>query len=575
MTDSNTPYIDPFELSESVEAKKLSVQSRAREPREQGIQIVSWMARSGSNIPPWWSPARDKTLRDFWKKSDHLSGAVYTMQSRMSAIPLSIVPIDMSSRANVRVAEELTEKLRYGAEFGEGWEIFYGKWVEDLVTCDNGAFAEIIGPGRPDGPILGMPMSIAHLDSLRCQRTGDPEFPVIYNDIDGKRYKLHYTRVMYASQMPSPIQEMNGVGFSSVSRCINVSQTLIDILTFKQEKLGSRPHRAILIPRGGLDTNDIVSAFNMAGAEMDSMGLNRYSKLVTVGTSTLPDADVKVVELSSMPDGFDEETSIMLGMATIALAFGLDARELFPALASSSTRADALISHMKQRGKGPGLILALTEHLINTKFIPPFCRTTFDYQDDAQDRMLAEIGKIRAERRREDIGATTITVRVARQQMLKAGDIDKFQFEQMELEDGRIHDGVSVVNLFFEESPDYRKYLDLGVEDPLDAPANDAEMLVQTIKEKKIAARRDMINAPSEEQRYVAYACLQALIFLQRHYTEKPDQYYDESMGEGEEEDTNIEYPSNRRLRRENMLAPTSAEVNQEGRENLDLGNEE
>ena len=62
-----------------------------------------------------------------------------------------------------------------------------------------------------------------------------------------------------------------------------------------------------------------------------------------------------------LPDGFDEQTSILYGMAAIALAFGVDARELFPAMSAGATRADALLQHLKQRGKGPGQILQMTE----------------------------------------------------------------------------------------------------------------------------------------------------------------------------------------------------------------------
>jgi len=87
---------------------------------------------------------------------------------------------------------------------------------------------------------------------------------------------------MYASQMTSPIADMFGVGFSAVSRAINVSQTLIDILLYKQEKLGSRPHREIIITKGGLDPNDLREAFMIAESEMDSQGLARYSKSLSV-----------------------------------------------------------------------------------------------------------------------------------------------------------------------------------------------------------------------------------------------------------------------------------------------------
>ena len=118
------------------------------------------------------------------------------MQSKMTAIPCKVVARDPSIREHVIQAEQITRWLLGASEFGEGWPIFFGKFVEDLLTQDNGAFAEIIGPGRPTGPMTGMPVGVAHLDSARCQRTGDQEFPILYHDRSGKIYKLHYTRVM-------------------------------------------------------------------------------------------------------------------------------------------------------------------------------------------------------------------------------------------------------------------------------------------------------------------------------------------------------------------------------------------
>ncbi len=88
--------------------------------------------------------------------------------------------------------------------------------------------------------------------------------------------------------------------------------------------------------------------------------MSRYSKIAVVGSASLPEASLTMTDLAGLPDNFDERTSMELGMATIALAFGMDARELFPSLTSGSTRADALIQHLKQRGKGPGQIVQLT-----------------------------------------------------------------------------------------------------------------------------------------------------------------------------------------------------------------------
>lgn len=500
------------------EAIQESVQRDRLEQEFGNVRLVGWLARAGLFIPPWWSPARDQKLRNFWKESDHLSGAMYTMQSKMVSVPFRIVARDNSNRNHVGQAEKMTDELLESAQFGEGWEAFYKPWLEDFLGQDNGGFSEIVGRGKKDGPIVGKPLSIAHLDAARCQRTGNPEYPVIYQAQNGKRYKLHYSRVGYASQMTSPAEEMYGVGFSAISRCINIAQNLVDISRYKQEKLGSRPHRGILVTQGGLDPGDVSSAFDQIEAVMDNQQMARYSKIAVVGSASLKDADLKKIELSSLPDGFDEETSTVLGMATISLAFGVDARELFPALSSATSKADALLQHMKQRKKGPGEIIKVVERMISTKYLPAHLKLVFDYQDDAQDRQVAEIRKLRADRRVQDANAGVINVRVNRENMLDRGEITRIQFATLELEDGRLMDGSSVLALFFRDEPLINEYLDLGTDDPLNIEMNNKEAMKELIREKATSLAKKIMQTTDAENLILLKQALSALEELEDFY---------------------------------------------------------
>lgn len=519
------------------EAQRTTIESHDRKEPYGGISPVLWMVRAGQMIPPWWSKSRDIQLRRFVKTSDHLAGAFYNMIAKMKAIPFKVVAKDPAIRDDVKLAEDYTKLLKETAQLGAGWGAFYSRFVDDLLNTDNGTFAEIIGTGRVDGPIIGRPISIRHLDSFRCQRTGNAEFPVIYTNTDGKMYKLHYTRVMFDSQMSSPITEMNGVGFCAASRCINVAQNLVDITLFKQEKLGSRPHRAIVVPTGGLDPTDIQEAFALAESSLDAQGLARYSKVVITGSSTLPEAGLNIYELSSLPDGFNEETSTIMAMATIALALGMDARELFPAMQPGATRADALLQHLKQRGKGPGEIIETTERMFDQKFLPRQLELKFDYQDDAQDRMVAEIKKIRSDSRTQDLEAGSIDSRTSREFMVESGDMSKRQFEMLELQEGRLMDGSNILALFYSKDKHISKYLDLGISDPLDHESNDPEALATAIRERIAEAMSAMINAKSEDDRMDAFKALKALEFLMEYHRVAYDAMHKiDQMDEGEEE---------------------------------------
>jgi hypothetical protein len=397
-----------------------------------------WLAGGTNIVSPWWSKRRDMELRKFWKSVDMLAGAVYALEAKMATIPFHIEPKDYTVRAYQAMAERFEYMLVNASEWGRGWSAFYGKWTQDLLTQDNGAFGEIIGEGDPEGPIIGMPHALCSLDSIRCDRTSNPEYPVVYTALDGKRYKLHYTRVAFSSLQPSPVAEMHDVGLCAVSKCLNISQNLLDILIYNQEKLGSRPTRNLLVTQGGLDPENVKQAFELANEAQDNAMLSRYSKTVVIGDSSLPEAKLEMHDLASLPDGFSYEVSLQMGMAAIALAFGVDARELWPMTSTGSTRADALIQHLKAQTKGIGHLLALAEQAIFTKILPEALTAEFDYTDDAQDRQQAEIKKIRSERHQVDLQVEAIDERTVREQMLSDEDISQSQFDALELEDGRV-----------------------------------------------------------------------------------------------------------------------------------------
>jgi hypothetical protein len=506
------------EIQNLVEQSLANTVSKPPSDTQGGLGMLRFMVRAGMNLYPWWSPARDTQLANFWKQVDYLSGAIYTMESKMSAIPVRVQARDQSIKEHVKEATAETERLLIGAEFGNGWSSFYEKFVEALVTQDNGAFAEIIGEGRPDGPIIGRPITVRTLDPSLCQRTGDPIFPVIYHDQNGKMYKLHFTRVMYKAQMESTIAQMFGIGFSGISRAINTSQSLLDILIYKQEKLGSRPHRGLMVTGGGLDPEDVSNAFKLVESIEDNQALSRYSKIAVVGDSSLPDAKLELTDLSSLPDGFDERTNVELGMAVIAMALGMDARELFPALQSGATRADALIQHLKQRGKGPGQIIQLTELLFNSKYLPPHLKMVFDFQDDEEDRQSAETKEIRARRWATSIKGGSMDTHTARAQMVEVGDLERGQFERLELEDGRLADGTSVLALFYTDDSQIKKFLELPTENPLDIESNTWEALKSAVEINTTDALTIIVNSSNPDERWAAHKALAALRALRKLY---------------------------------------------------------
>jgi hypothetical protein len=315
---------------------------------------------------------------------------------------------------------------------------------------------------------------------------------------------------------------MHDVGLCSVSKCVNIAQSLLDILVYNQEKLGSRPTRNLMVASGGLDADDIKHAFALANEAMDNAALSRFSKSVVIGDASAPEGKLEMHDLASLPDGFSYETSMSLGMAAIALAFGVDARELWPMMGTGATRADALIQHIKAQTKGIGHLLQIAESAIFSKILPTSLEAFFDYTDDAQDRQAAEIKMVRSERHKVDlVDSEVLDTRTVREQMLWDDDITQAQFEALELDEGRLDDGTPVLQVFYD--PEYRSMLRMGIPDPLDMGANTKDLILPILdeKEKDLIKRLGKDKNPKERRQLMT--ALAAVKALRERYDEEKE----------------------------------------------------
>lgn len=494
-----------------------SVQSRAASDASDtgGISVLSWLAIYNSLIAPWWSERRDRQLSQFWRQEDSIASAVYTLLTKLTSIPFTIQPRDNTVKSHQRQAEEYQYNLEYMTDFGAGWVTGMQKAYQDLFTQDKGLFLEVIGEGAKDQPISGSALGIAPIDAQCCLLTNSPIYPVIYHDPDGTRYKMHYTRVMHMAQMPSGRAEMNGIGYCALSRCLSAATNLYDLAVYKQEKLGSRPKRQIIVGRSGVTAEQIRLAFKAADEQMDNEGLARFAKSVVIAPKqALPGHEIalEMIDLASVPDGFDERTSTELAWWVMAWAFGVDAREFIPATVSGATKADAMVQHMKARGKAVGNTLEQITQLINRYYLPAHLQIVFDVQDDDEDQQKAEIRSTRSETREKNLGDGVTTVRVEREKMLEDGEISREQFIQLELEEGRLESGDEAIILW--QNPDYADLLDIGVTDPLDTTLHTWEELKPLVMMRKLANYlliATVAQAKRKQQAREANAALDAL----------------------------------------------------------------
>jgi hypothetical protein len=521
-TKANIPLVE--------EVRQESIQSRFKDDElgEAGVggissileRQIAYFFQSSDTLPPWWSPTRDQALSEFWKTVNLLSGAMYAMVSKMTTIPFHIEPCDTAITSHYKIADTFERRLKESADGGVGWGQFYSKQIQSLLGQDNGRFMEIIdsSPNKA-GPIMGPALSVAHLDPSRCMRTSDPVYPVVYTNEDGTRRKLHWTRVAFEAQLPSERVSMLGIGVCAVSRSSSYGRNLLDMTQYKEEKLGSRPTRGIMLAGGGLDPKAVGMALEVVAGQSDNRGLKRFSLMPIVGDAEIEEPSLELISLSTLPDGFNEETGTDIAMAAIALAFGVDARELWPGQQRGTTRADAILSHIKQRGKGPGQIIAETERMFDNWFLPKFLKMVFDFQDDAQDRQRAEINRERSLARKNDMTLGVTDSRVERERMVYDGSISADQFKNLELGDGRLPDGLPLGTLFYRKEETYAHILTLpNISNPVNIRANDPEKVLNAISSQLAIAQEILANESRQIQTRQAREAIAALEWLQSEY---------------------------------------------------------
>lgn len=368
--------------------RELSVQQRAEAIKGNFLSGMFWFGGHTDEVPVWWSEHRELWLSEFWQKpgNDILQGAISSMVKKFKSMTWVLEgPERVANRYQPVIAE---------SEFGKGWSTLLTKTLTDYFTHDKGAFWELIGRGDPLGPIEepGV-LGIAHLDSSLCQLTGDPIYPVLFNNTKtGLSHKLHATRVVHLVDMESPNEHMNGVGWCATSRVIASSSVLLKLARYKNEKLSDLP------PAGMLLLNNIMPAqWEDTNAnykrERRRLGQELWTNmLVLMGLDPAQPVTAEFLSFAALPDQFNELEATNIYVNIVALAFGIDVREFWPmSQGSLGTGKESEIQAQKAKGKGVGDIISTLERAINWKVLPPTVTFKFDFQDDEQDLTAANI----------------------------------------------------------------------------------------------------------------------------------------------------------------------------------------
>lgn len=391
------------------------------------------VAEAAQSITPWgYNPVRrDQELRAFWHSESWLASVVYSVSIRNASFAWQILGSNPEKPQPRNTIRAVTNMLKQSNK-GKGWKDLIIKTCIDLYSQDNAAWWEIIRNGNSkDAPVI----NIAHLDAARCVRTGDPKYPCIYYDRWNKEIPLPYWRVHSIEELPSPIEDAYGLQYSAVSRALMAAEIIQSISTYKLEKVSGNFTRAI-DAISGLTQNNIDDALALAEEQNINKGQYRFSLPVIVpGVDPTSALSHVHIDLASLPDNFDEDTSFKWYVAQLAAAFGVDYQEIAPLMTGNlGSSQQSEIMHLKTRGKGPALIMGTFEDIIN-QLIPSNVEFKFLEQDIRSEREKAETRFTRVKARSMQIKAGELTPKAAREMAVLDGDLPRWLKDEVDKEE--------------------------------------------------------------------------------------------------------------------------------------------
>lgn len=285
---------------------------------------------------------------------------------------------------------EYYQELLRQADFGSGWGQFCEQGV-DFLRQDRGWIWEAIYPGnpnvKPDGPLMG----IAHLDSLKCRPTGDPDFPMLYFDKGGKQHLLHNARVRQLVDMLDGDERRPGYGLSALSRVISIANREVLAGRYVEARLDDKPPPGFMRMQG-ITPLQRVQAFAEYKKEQNFDERPEWGRIIFFhGVDKDTPVEIESVPFSVAPEQFDFKTYTEIDVHSFALAIGVDVQELWELTTGNlGSEGQSEILHQKSRGKTIGALMTSIERSVND-LLPPDYEFTFKYRDAQEDQQNAQI----------------------------------------------------------------------------------------------------------------------------------------------------------------------------------------
>lgn len=341
-------------------------------------------ASGGYGLAAYGTRIRDRVLSATHYIENQWGNALFKASTKMAALGWDV-------EGGPRWRERAYEML-HTVDKGRGWVHFLQKHLADFLTTDNGTFVEVV---RASGAAGSKIVGLVHLDSLRCVRTGNPNIPVLYMDLQGREHELKAHQVLMFSDMPSPRAEHLGLGFCAASRAFQTIVKLASIEAYVHEKVTGKRPLALHLLLGAVKTDQIEAAIKAAEEQRTAQGYTTYMGAFVVPV-TGPEGMTHVqIPLAELPDGFNAKEERSNGYVKYANSIGLDVQDLEP-LASSNLGTSTQSQVLDDKSSGTGLVAwrqAYT-HMLNRFVFPESVTFAFTERDYRDQRQQAEVNQM-------------------------------------------------------------------------------------------------------------------------------------------------------------------------------------
>jgi hypothetical protein len=325
----------------------------------------------------------DAILRATLDLEDMWAAAINQATTKLAVRGFEISDSD-DSALKTRRAQDLVMNFDGPAEYRSG----VSKLAQDFLLTRNGCFLEVERVSKAPN---SKPKALWHLDSLRCRRTANPEYPVVYQDTLGQWHPMRQDQVIYFADMPSASVLLYGVGRPAAERAFKTIVKLAAVETYFREKItGARALKLVFI--SGVSNKQLRDTQDTSNADMERRGLTTYKGAVIIPTNDDRAISIAEVDLAGVPDGFEVVEERKDAYLRYANAIGIPVQDIQPLSGQGlGTGTQTLVLDEAASGRGLEYFPKALEDRINWLLMPKTTTFIFKTNDLRDQQQKAEV----------------------------------------------------------------------------------------------------------------------------------------------------------------------------------------